>query len=231
MALKSVLILAAIGLVYSEYSKCSAGNDKRDCTCADKAFNDCQEPVTEDQIHVADLAECKFQCDLFNSFGACDWFLYVKSGQDENCHLFGPGKESMGDYLTSCNEIAQPTRLADDTCIANPDPNDNILNGICGLTSKCPNGCKSCAGDTCNGYVETGCAMKTEGTNALDSTPEFENCQAYAIANGGAIDNVITFFKFGKRGRVQGFLQRRTRLPLPSCRMEHGHGHHHRMSN
>merc|ERR1719242_208436 len=121
MALKSVLILAAIGLVSSEYSKCSAGNDKRDCTCADKAFNDCQEPVTEDQIHVADLAECKFQCDLFNSFGACDWFLYVKSGQDENCHLFGPGKESMGDYLTSCNEIAQPTRMADDTCIANPD--------------------------------------------------------------------------------------------------------------
>merc|ERR550539_1507836 len=166
MALKSVLILAAIGLVYSEYSKCSANNDKRDCTCADKAFNDCQEPVTEDQIHVADLAECHFQCELFNSFGACDWFLYVKSGQDENCHLFGPGRESMGDYLTSCNEIAQPTRLADDTCI---------------------------------GYVETGCAMKTEGTNALDSTPEFENCQAYAITNGGAIDNVITFFKFMKR--------------------------------
>merc|ERR550525_2291926 len=91
--------------------------------------------------------------------------------------------------------------MADDTGIANPDPNDpdDILNGICGATSRCPNGCKSCAGDTCNGYVETGCVMKTEGTNALDSTPEFENCQAYAIANGGAIYNVITFFKFGKR--------------------------------
>merc|ERR1712158_284654 len=166
MALKSVLILAAIGLVYSEYSKCSAGNDKRDCTCADKAFNDCQEPVTEDQIHVADLAECKFQCDLFHSFGACDWFLYVKSGQDENCHLFGPGKESMGDYLTSCNEIAQPTRMA---------------------------------GDTCNGYVETGCVMKTEGTNVVDSTPTIDTCQAFAISNGDASDNVITFFKFGQR--------------------------------
>merc|ERR1712083_869343 len=105
----------------------------------------------------------------------------------------GSGCSSSRPY---CEE---PTRLADDTCIANPDPNDNILNGICGLTSKCPNGCKSCAGDTCNGYVETGCAMKTEGTNALDSTPEFANCQAYAITNGGAIDNVITFFKFARR--------------------------------
>merc|ERR1712107_708067 len=45
----------------------------------------------------------KFQCDLFASFGACDRFLFVNSGTDENCHLFGPGKESMADYLTSCN--------------------------------------------------------------------------------------------------------------------------------
>ena len=122
----------------------------------------------------------------------------ASAGQDENCHLFGPGKESMGDYLTSCNEIAQPTRMADDTCIANPDEYP-LLNGICGLTSKCPNGCKSCAGDTCNGYVETGCVMKTEGTNVVDSTPTIDTCQAFAISNGDASDNVITFFKFGQR--------------------------------
>merc|ERR1712029_921493 len=29
-------------------------------------------------IHVADLAECKFQCDLSNSFGPCDWFVYAR---------------------------------------------------------------------------------------------------------------------------------------------------------
>merc|ERR1712061_502375 len=122
MALKSVLILAAIGLVYSEYSKCSAGNDKRDCTCADKAFNDCQEPVTEDQIHVADLAECKFQCDLFNSFGACDWFVYEQTGgMDENCHLFGPGKEPMADYLSSCNRVGGALRNEAGECLDGPD--------------------------------------------------------------------------------------------------------------
>merc|ERR1712107_140853 len=66
MALKALLILAALGLVYSENSHCSAfsganGNDGRDCTCGDKAFEDCIEPVTDDQIHTADFAECKFQ--------------------------------------------------------------------------------------------------------------------------------------------------------------------------
>merc|ERR1719341_1625894 len=69
MALKAVLILAALGLVYSENSHCSAfggtnGNDGRDCTCGDKAFSDCLEPVTDDQIHTANLEECKFQCDV-----------------------------------------------------------------------------------------------------------------------------------------------------------------------
>merc|ERR1719206_702901 len=98
MALKAVLLLATVALVSSQ-SSCNT--DDRDCRCADKSFQDCQEPVTADMIHVADLAECKFQCDLFNSFGACDWFVYEQTGgMDENCHLFGPGKETMADYLS-----------------------------------------------------------------------------------------------------------------------------------
>merc|ERR1711868_267624 len=132
MALKALLILAALGLVYSENSHCSAfsganGNDGRDCTCGDKAFEDRIEPVTDDQIHTADFAECKFQCDLFASFGACDWFLFVNSGTDENCHLFGPGKESMDDSST-------------------------LGGGICGMASYCPKGCVDCtSSDKCNG--------------------------------------------------------------------------------
>ena len=54
--------------MYSENSHCSAfgggTNDGRDCMCADRAFSDCHEPGTEDQVHVEDLAECKFQCDV-----------------------------------------------------------------------------------------------------------------------------------------------------------------------
>merc|ERR1711936_1103024 len=91
-ALKAVLLLATVALVSSQMSSCNT--DDRDCRCADKSFKECQEPVTADMIHVADLAECKFQCDLFNSFGACDWFIFEQTGgMDENCHLFGPGKE------------------------------------------------------------------------------------------------------------------------------------------
>merc|ERR1719242_1129873 len=192
MALKSVLILAAIGLVYSEYSKCSAGNDKRDCTCADKAFNDCQEPVTEDEIHVANLEECKFQCDLFNSFGACDWFLYVEAGMDENCHLFGPGMETMNDYLSSCNIRGQPTKRKDDTCIMNPDA--DIL-GVCNQEKYCPQGCAPCdSSDRCEGYVETGCRMTTEGTSQINAPKDPDGCQAFALIS--SFDEDITYTTF-----------------------------------
>merc|ERR1719400_3031165 len=78
MALKAVLLLATVALVSSQMSSCNT--DDRDCRCADKSFKECQEPVTADMIHVADLAECKFQCDLFNSFGACDWFIFEQTG-------------------------------------------------------------------------------------------------------------------------------------------------------
>ena len=68
----SKLFQATVGLVYSQGSHCSAfgggANDGRDCTCGDKAFNECDEPNTNDQFHVNTLEECKFQCDVSTLF-------------------------------------------------------------------------------------------------------------------------------------------------------------------
>merc|ERR1712112_52949 len=198
MALKALLILASIGLVFSENSHCSTNNANRDCTCGDKAFFDCIEPVTDDQIHTADFEECKFQCDLFASFGACDWFLFVNSGPDENCHLFGPGKESMADYLSSCNLKGQPLRRKDDTCIL--DSSSTLGGAICADVTNCPQGCADCnSADPCDGYAETGCSMTEPGTEQIGSLPTFEGCQAFAIPNGDNLDNIVTFFTFAKR--------------------------------
>merc|ERR1711963_516615 len=119
-ALKAVLLLATVALVSSQ-SSCNT--DDRDCRCADKSFKECQEPVTADMIHVSDLAECKFQCDLFFSFGACDWFIFEQTGgMDENCHLFGPGKETMADYLSSCNQVGGALRNEAGECLDGPTP-------------------------------------------------------------------------------------------------------------
>merc|ERR1711922_77365 len=101
-----------------------------DCTCGDKAFDSCEEPNTNDKFHVDTIDECKFQCDLFNSFGACDWFLFYQGGgMDENCHLFGPGKEGLSDFLNTCTVRGGALRNADDKCLEEVDYCDNT--GIC----------------------------------------------------------------------------------------------------
>merc|ERR1712045_150560 len=152
MALKAAIFLATVGLVYSQ-SHCSAfdsdSNFGRDCTCGDKAFDSCEEPNTNDKFHVNTIDECKFQCDLFNSFGACDWFLFYQGGgMDENCHLFGPGKEGLSDFLNTCTVRGGALRNADDKCLEEVDYCDN--------TGICPGGCATCTDDPCNGYAETG---------------------------------------------------------------------------
>merc|ERR1712221_3514 len=117
-----------------------------DCNCADKAYAECDEPPTGDNIHVTTWQECKAQCDLFASFGACEWFLFdQQQGMDENCHLFSPSRESMTDYLHSCNIVMGPLRNVDGACFA----------GTCVDTDTvhCPGGCASCAGDKCEFYV------------------------------------------------------------------------------
>ena len=117
---------------------------------------------------------------------------------DENCHLFGPGLETMADYLSSCNLVGQPTRKTDDTCILDSStPNGGA---ICGQAKYCPKGCSVCdATDKCDGYVETGCSMTTEGTEQIDAPPTVEGCQAFAVSSGDNIDNIVTFFTFSIR--------------------------------
>merc|ERR1711981_751977 len=70
MALKTVLLLALVGLVYS--LSCSGD---RDCTCADKAFGECDEPGAGDAVHVNTWQECKAQCDLFFSKDDCGGYV------------------------------------------------------------------------------------------------------------------------------------------------------------
>ena len=42
-------------------------------------------------------------------------------GMDENCHLFGPGKETMADYLSSCNQVGGALRNEAGECLDGAD--------------------------------------------------------------------------------------------------------------
>ena len=111
MALKAILILATISSACSQtQSHCSAyedgTNDGRDCSCADRFYEECAEPSTDAQLPVANLEECQSLC---SDWSGCEWFIFDRSGaQDFNCKMFSTGQDSMADYLSSCNTVGGP---------------------------------------------------------------------------------------------------------------------------
>merc|ERR1719278_2280776 len=112
MAPKVMLLLGACALLFSQVESVYQCNpDNRDCFCTDFSYRDCLEPVGTEQIHTANLEECIFQCDLFASFGACDWLLLDQTdGMDNNCHIFA-AVETIDEYINSCNLRGHPTGI------------------------------------------------------------------------------------------------------------------------
>ena len=206
MALKAVpllLLLAIVGSVHSQ-SHCSSygggTNEGRDCSCADRSFRECLEPSTEDELHVADLAECKSECDELATVGGCNWFIFDQTGgQDINCKLYGPGKESMVGYLSSCNVIGGALRNEADTCLADLPP------PFCQNTFYCPGGCRSCAGDTaCNDFAETECTIGVAESSTTNAAPNLIACQSVMTVQGAS--EVINYFTFDQRAELcKGF--------------------------
>merc|ERR1711936_939336 len=192
MALKAGLILATIGFVYSQ-SHCSAfedgTNDGRDCSCADRSFGECFEPTTGAQLPVATLEECNSLC---SDWSACAWFIFYQTATVHlNCRMFTTGPESMADYLSTCNSIGGPLRNEVDACLG------DLQDVLCSDDRVCPGGCSLCAGDRCNDFAETGCAMRESANFASSATTNAFQCQTQMTTLPQAYDvDDVNYFNF-----------------------------------
>ena len=195
MALKAVLCLATIGFVYSQ-SHCSAfedgTNDGRDCSCADRSFGECLAPVPSAQLYAANLEECNSLCSIWS---ACAWFIFHQTGGEHlNCKMFNTGKETMAEYLNSCNMVGGPLRNEVDTCLG------DLPDFLCGDDRWCPGGCSSCAGDRCNDFAETECTMTSMAAVSSTSIPAASGCQMMTTAMGSY--DAITYFTFDQWAEI-----------------------------
>jgi len=207
MAPKVMLVLGTFALfvssVESVMSECNS--DNRDCSCSDRSYKECQEPNTGDNFHVNTLEECIFQCDLFASFDACTWLRYDQSNsEDENCHLYGPGKEAMLDYVGSCNRRGKPMRDTDNKCYI--DPSDDPKH-FCDIAQICPGSpgssspaerCRNCDNDfPCGMIYETECSMETSGTDDSGSANTEAGCNLFCTGLG--VGDLVTYMQYGVR--------------------------------
>merc|ERR1719209_2300929 len=186
MAPKVMLLLGACALLFSQVESVYQCNpDNRDCFCTDFSYRDCLEPVGTEQIHTANLEECIFQCDLFASFGACDWLLFDQTdGMDNNCHIFA-AVETIEEYINSCNLRGHPTRDTDNKCYIDSTTAGADLFCKAGGTPQCPGGCRTCnAEDVCSKIHETECTMEDPGTDHSSSAPTEEGCSLFCTQLG-----------------------------------------------
>jgi len=198
MAPKVMLLLGFFALFVSnvECLLSACDSDHRDCSCADFSFKQCQTPNTNDNFHVNTLEECIFQCDIFHSFDACDWFRFDQTNsEDENCHLYGPQKEPMLDYLGSCDVRGKPTRDIDQTCYIDSSHDSQ---GFCDNSNICPGNCKTCDTDfPCGMIHETECSMLHFGTDNSGSVGTEEGCNLFCTGLG--LVDVVTYLTYGVR--------------------------------
>jgi len=174
MKLYATFVLLVLGLVgvngLVDWPSCDPA--KSDCSCKDITFSTCHDPPASQEIHVGSLDECIQNCDLFGSFGQCNYLLYWSpgSGPDENCKLVAD--TTIEQYLGQCGVIGQPLRDGYGSCVA------SAASGSCSMFGCNEVGCHMCDGkDLCGLYTKTQCEkLGSPGETFPGNIPNFQTC-------------------------------------------------------
>jgi len=168
MKVQLVLSLMVLISYASAYKACSTAN--RDCSCKDVSYQNCHDPPAIQELHVGDLGECIQNCDLFGSFGQCQYLIYYgDTGHDENCKLIADSTIDV--YLHACRVFGQPLR----------DPNGNCMQGFeseqCSLMGCNGVLCHACdVDDRCGLYAETECLKEGPPGETFPTILDFKTC-------------------------------------------------------
>merc|ERR1712215_479024 len=170
MAISSLIFLAIIATSLA------------DLGCNDFSYNLCHDPPADQELHVGSREECIQNCDLFGSFGKCDYLLgFGTNGPDENCKIIsGPGEpaEEMAKYVSACGTIGQPMKNSAGDCMEGP---------LHECAAPCAaDGCADCTNDPCSGYKQSQCLKQGDPGETSPLIPEYEICLSFCTAQMSA---------------------------------------------
>merc|ERR1712106_599537 len=145
--------------------------------------------------HVGNLGECIQNCDLFGSFGQCDYLLYFgENGPDENCKIIsgsGTADEEIAKYLQACRTIGQPMKNTAGGCIEGPQDECAAIG--------CDSGCADCNVDPCADYKGSQCLKIGEPGETTDNIPDYKTCLSFCTAQMSA--NPWTYLTYDQESR------------------------------
>jgi len=143
-------------------------------------------------LHVGSLEECIQNCDLFGSFGQCNYLLYWATGPDENCKLIAD--TTLEQYLEACRVVGQPLRDAYGECIS------GYISGTCAPfpETMCPDTtCHACdVNDECGLYAQTECQKIGSPGETSENIPSFEHC--LSLCTNQQKSNPFTYVVYDK---------------------------------
>merc|ERR1712212_579079 len=184
-----LLTLLLVGGDGQVMQACSA--DKSDCSCKDITYSICHTPPASQELHVGSLEECIQNCDLFGSFGQCNYLLYWSSGPDENCKLIAD--TTIDQYLTACGVVGQPLRDAYGSCMA------SAASGSCSLFN-CGTECHMCdSNDLCGLYTKTECEKLGSPGETSVNIPNFQTC--LSLCTGQQQSNPFTYVTYDQESQ------------------------------
>merc|ERR1739838_25150 len=171
--------------------------------CEDYYFSECHDPPAQQELHVGSLEECIQNCELFGSFGQCDYLLYFKSGPDENCKIIsGPGEpdDEMNKYLDACRVAGQPMQNTAGDCLPTPPPySPDFPKGECSALVCTDDTCADCTADKCADYKGSNCLKLGEDGETTDNIPDYKTCLTFCTGQIEA--NKFTFLTYDKESK------------------------------
>jgi hypothetical protein len=212
MDLKALILTCLASGILAQSQSCW----DHECTCQDVSGGVCTQPGAASEIHVGTIEECIENCDLFNSFGMCDWIMFYPSAQnpgvDENCRMIIDATESMEDYLGTCRYVGQPLfhkpTLGGDGVITGecmPNAIEGVGTGTCAPVPMCSGNCHGCSGTNCAGYAEADCTFTDDPNGESQAITSYDACFAFCSLNAqtGAPDvNNFAYLKFDKESQI-----------------------------
>merc|ERR1712004_322354 len=140
-----------------------------DQKCSDTFYDTCILPNPEIATHEISLEACQLACELEQTVGFCDWFIF--SPQEYlSCKMFTKSLGDLENVLDGCYKKGGPT------CETDVD------------VSECPDKCDSChrcgdnqAKDKCNFVHDFGLISMDETAHPQTGAEDFESCKRICL--------------------------------------------------
>jgi len=161
------LIMATVGI------EPSRNNAKGDMSCMDRSYALCKKTLHPSHVeHAKTVEDCHRECEMENTVGACDWFLWEEDAAYSTCQLFAESMEiSMEAYFEGCFAFGSPLFDFNNNCFADSE-------GLCNFGACDPGKCHFCdkeEDNICYGIGLSGCTL-VEGGKQISNITSSDQC-------------------------------------------------------